>query len=114
MMHLIRAESYAKQGTDLSVALQDVNNIRTRAYVTPDLLPSAATANQILDAVRAERKIELLFQGDRIHEVKRLGAIEGENLFIRGHEWNCKGMLLQFPITEKTDIFNINPTGGCN
>lgn len=114
MMHLIRAESYAKEGTDLSVAIQDVNNIRTRAYITPDLLPSAATASQILDAVRAERKIELLFQGDRIHEVKRLGAIEGENLFIRGHEWNCKGMLLQFPITEKTEIFNINPTGGCD
>jgi len=114
MMHLIRAESYAKQGIDLSVATQDVNDIRTRAYITPSLLPSAATASQILDAVRAERKIELLFQGDRIHEVKRLGAIEGENLFIRGHEWNCKGMLLQFPITEKTEIFNINPTGGCD
>ena len=58
--------------------------------------------------------MELLFQGDRIHEVKRLGAIEGQNLFVHGHPWNCKGIIMQFPITEKTSIFDINPTGGCN
>jgi hypothetical protein len=35
-------------------------------------------------------------------------------MFVRGHEWNCPGFMLQFPITEQTSIFEINPTGGCN
>ena len=114
MMHLIRAESLAKINSDLSTAINDVNKIITRATIgTPNLVANNATATEILTAVRSERRKELLFQGDRIHEVKRLGAIEGLPMFIRGRAWNCKGMLMQFPITEKTNEFNINPTGGC-
>jgi hypothetical protein len=113
-MLLIRAESMAILGTDYAQAVSDINVIINKAYTTPVTMASNATPTEILDRIRLERRIELMFQGDRIHEVKRLGAIEKERMFIRGHEWNCKGMLMQFPITEKTDIFNINPTGGCD
>jgi starch-binding outer membrane protein, SusD/RagB family len=113
-MLLIRAESNAILGTDYAQAVSDINTIINKAYTTPVVLDGNATPAEILARIRSERRVELMFQGDRIHEVKRLGAIEKERMFIRGHEWNCKGMLMQFPITEKTDIFNINPTGGCD
>ena len=114
-MHLIRAEALALSGGDLTTAIMDVNNLVARAYTDPssEYLASSASANEVLTKVRAERRMELLFQGDRIQEVKRLGAIEGQNLFIRGHRWDCDGMVLQFPIVERTSIFEINPTGGC-
>ncbi len=114
-MMLIRAESYAMKNSQLSTAISDINKIITRAYTdNSKLVSTSASAAEVLAAVRAERRMELLFQGDRIHEVKRLGAIEGQNLFVHGHPWNCKGIVMQFPITEKTSIFDINPTGGCN
>lgn len=114
-MMLIRAESYAMRNSNLTTAIDDINKIITRAYTdNSKLVSSSANAADVLAAVRAERRMELLFQGDRIHEVKRLGAIEGQNLFVHGHPWNCKGIIMQFPITEKTSIFDINPTGGCN
>ena len=114
-MHLIRAESLAKTGSDLSKAIDDINAIIGRAYSNDSRkLDVSATANDIIAETRYQRRIELLFQGDRTHEIKRLGAIEGEKMFVRGHEWNCPGFMLQFPITEQTAIFEINPTGGCN
>lgn len=114
-MMLVRAESYAMANTNLSTAIADINKIIARAYTDNTKAVSAsATASEVLAAVRSERRMELLFQGDRIHEIKRLGAIEGQNLFVHGHPWNCKGIIMQFPITEKTSIFDINPTGGCN
>ena len=114
-MHLIRAEALAKSGGDLTTATADINAIITRAYTdNSKLVASGASAQQIIDATRAQRRIELLFQGDRTPEIKRLGAVESQNIFVRGHRWDCQGFLLQFPITEKTTIFEINPTGGCN
>lgn len=114
-MHLIRAEALAKSGGDLTTATADINAIIARAYTdNSKLLTAGATAQQIIDATRDQRRIELLFQGDRTNEIKRLGAVETQNIFVRGHRWDCQGFLLQFPITEKTSIFEINPTGGCN
>ena len=114
-MLLIRAESLAKTGTDLNKAIDDINAIIDRAYSNDNRkLDASATAADIISETRYQRRIELLFQGDRTHEIKRLGAIEGQPMFVRGHEWNCPGFMLQFPITEKTSIFDINPTGGCN
>lgn len=114
-MYLIRAESLAKSGGDLTVAADDINKIIGRAYTNDNRkLSSSATADQIITETRYQRRIELMFSGDRTNEIKRLGAIESQNLYVRGHAWNCPGFVLQFPITEKTTIFEINPTGGCN
>jgi len=113
-MYYIAIESLAKQNKDLGTASAMLNSLINRAYYVPTTISTTANSTEILTRVRQERRIELMFQGDRIHEIKRLGAIEGERMFVRGHEWNCPGMMMQFPITEKTDIFEINPTGGCN
>jgi len=115
-MMLVRAESYAMTNTNLSTAITDINKIIARAYTdnATRLVSSGISSSALLDVIRSERRMELLFQGDRIHEIKRLGAIENINSYIHGHPWNCPGLVMQFPITEQTTIFKINPTGGCN
>lgn len=114
-MLLIRAESYVMTNTNVAQTITDINAIIKRAYTDNSKIVSSGISNSaLLDVIRSERRLELLFQGDRIHEVKRLGAIEKQNLYVHGHPWNCSGIILQFPITEKTSIFDINPTGGCN
>jgi hypothetical protein len=114
-MHLIRAESYALLNNNIPTAIDDINAIIKRAYSdNTHQISSGISTSALIDAIRNERRIELLFQGDRIMELKRLGAIEKQNIFIHGHPWNCQGLIMQFPITEQTSIFKINPTGGCN
>ncbi len=111
---LIRAESLAQLGSDLTTAIQDINDIRERAYGSSvNNLSAASGAQTIIDAVQFERRMELFGEGSRYHEMKRLGAIEGEPIESRGDSWDCKGMILQFPISEQSDQFEMNPTGGC-
>lgn len=114
-LRLLRAEALALSNGDLATAIADVNAIRERAYggVVNNLLPSASSA-QIIEAARFERRIEMVGEGDRIQQLKRRGAIEGEIIEIRDDAWDCSGILLQFPATEKTDVFPLNPGGGCN
>ena len=54
----------------------------------------------------------MIGEGDRVQSLKRRGAAD-ENILIREAPWNCPGMILQFPISEQTDIFPLNQTGGC-
>jgi hypothetical protein len=115
-MKLIRAESLAELGTNLSTAISDINDITNRAYagmLAP--LPGAATAATIKDRVRTERNFEMVFEsGDRIQQIKRIGA-KGEVSFSRTAPWNCLGMALQFPATETNVNSNFiqNPIGPC-
>lgn len=112
-MKLIRAEALAALGSDLATAIQDVNDIRERAYGGPQKnLAGSAGASAILTAVRFERRIEMLGEGNRVQQLKRRGA-NGESITIRNAPWNCPGMVLQFPVSELTDIFPLNETGGC-
>ena len=111
-MHFIRAESYARQGINLGTAVDDVNAIKVRAGLAPSL-PSSASAQEIIDAVQWERRLEMVGEGDRVSEIKRLGAIENEPIESRGAPWDCNGMVIQFPSVEQTGIFEINPEGGC-
>ena len=111
---LIRAESLAELGTDLATAIQDINDIKERAYGSAvNNLPGSASRNEIITAVRFERRMELFGEGSRFHEMKRRGAVEGETVDSRGDDWDCNGMILQFPISEQSDQFEMNPTGGC-
>jgi starch-binding outer membrane protein, SusD/RagB family len=116
-MKFVRAESAAELNTNLPVAIGDINDITNRAYAgTLAALPNTATAATIKNRVRAERKLEMIYEsGDRLQEIKRIGA-KGEPSVSHGSApWNCNGMVLQFPASE----FNVNtnflpnPTGGC-
>ena len=106
---LTRAESYAIQN-ELTLAMDDVNEIRNRAGLA-DLSP-ISTQQQILDAVRQERRIELSLEGDWVLQLKRRGA-SGEDIQVRGANWNCPGMALQFPNEETFPSFVNNESGGC-
>jgi hypothetical protein len=63
-----------------------------------------------------QRRIELNCEGDRLHQVKRIGVSKGQNnLMVRGVPWNCNGMILQFPASCGTSrVFEFNPTTICN
>ena len=113
-MKLIRAEALAEVGTDLATAVQDINDIRERAYGSAvNNLPPTSAASTIIEAAQYERRLELFGEGSRFHEMKRQGALKGLPIQSRGDDWDCNGMILQFPISEQSDQFEMNPTGGC-
>lgn len=115
-LKLIRAESATELNQHLDVALADINDITNRAYGgNRPPLPANTTAALIRQAVRDQRKLEMVFEiGDRLQQIKRIGA-KGETSTNRGAPWNCPGMALQFPASEISVNVNFvpNPTGGC-
>jgi tetratricopeptide (TPR) repeat protein len=113
-LKLLRAQALLLNGGDVNTAIGDINDIRERAYGSDTMnIPLNTPQATVLEAVKKERRLEMLGEGDRIQQLKRRGALEGENILIRDHPWNCDGMILQFPATERTEEFEINPQGGC-
>ncbi|MDZ4794767.1 MAG: RagB/SusD family nutrient uptake outer membrane protein [Bacteroidota bacterium] len=114
---LIRAEAGAETGgANLAVAIGDINQIMTRAYGgTSFNLPLNATAAAVIAASRSERELELVGEGNRTQEIKRIGARNGTNVDRRGSVWNCNGFILQFPKNEldANTAFIMNVEGGC-
>ena len=68
---LINAESEARTG-HLPEAVAELNRIRERAHVADFVLGSNST-QQVIDAIVAERRKELAFEGDRWNDLNRLG-----------------------------------------
>lgn len=117
-MRLIRAESAAESNLNLPVAIADLNLIITRAYGSASslLLSASATRAAIIEAARRERELEMVGEGNRLHELKRRGA-KGETISIRGAVYNCNGLILPFPNNEviySAPLLIQNPIGGCN
>lgn len=115
---LIRAEAGAETGAaNLATAIADINDILTRAYGgTSKNLPANAPAATVITTARRERELELVGEGNRIQEIKRIGARNGTNIDRRGGQWNCPGLALQFPISEQAAnaSFQMNQEGGCD
>ena len=65
-VYLNRAEARARQGQD-GPAQADLNMIRQRAGVSD----VTATGQALLDAIALERRIELGYEGHRIHDLMR-------------------------------------------
>ncbi|RYY68817.1 MAG: RagB/SusD family nutrient uptake outer membrane protein [Chitinophagaceae bacterium] len=114
---LIRAEAGAETGgANLATAITDINTILTRAYGgTTFNLPANASAALVISTARTERELELVGEGNRVQEIKRIGVRNGSNIDRRGSVWNCPGFILQFPKAEKdaNTAFVMNPEGGC-
>ena len=105
-MYLIYAECAVRLGEDQATALGYINALRQRANV------SELTSLTIAD-VMSERRLELACEGDRLFQLKRQGVL-GEIQKIRGVDWDCPGMVLQFPNFEGTaQGFIYNEEGGC-
>lgn len=114
-MMLLRAEAAVLKSTpDLNIAIGDVNRIKTRAYGSSNFnLDLQADASTVLNAVRDEKRLEMVGEGHRVYDLKRIGAT-GENSAteIRGVPWNYVGLALQFPLSEQSDNFPLNPEAG--
>ena len=114
---LIRAESGAETGGgNLTIAIADINQLMTRAYGgTAFNLPLASSAALVISTTRFERELEMVGEGNRTQEIKRIGARNGINIDRRNSVWNCPGFILQFPKAEKDAnlSFILNPEGGC-
>jgi hypothetical protein len=94
-------------GDSDGTGLAKINALRQRAGLTD--LTSLSLAE-----VMKERRLELAFEGDRLFQLKRQGVL-GEIQTIRGADWDCPGMVLQFPNFEGTaQGFVYNEEGGCN
>ena len=109
-MKLLRAESaMLKPSVDKATAIQDVNHIRERAYgnTSRNLLQTAENA-AVLNAARTERRLELMGEGYQLHDLKRRGAA-GENIVIRGVDWDYVGLVIQFGASEPNELFVANP-----
>jgi starch-binding outer membrane protein, SusD/RagB family len=94
-----------------------VNDILTRAFGnTSRNLPSNTTAGEVISAVRLQRELEMIGEGNRLQEIKRIGARNNVNIDRRGSRWNCPGLVLQFPQGERAGNteFTMNTEGGCN
>jgi hypothetical protein len=110
-MKLIRAEAAGELNQNISVGEQDLNDLRTRANLGP---LNIISGTQLVAATHVERRLEMVFEGDREHQLKRQ-AIYGNVTEIRGAPWDCNGMMIQFPNSEGTvQGFIFNPEGGCN
>ena len=114
-LKLIRAECLGEMGGDLAVAINDINDVRDRAFGAGlNDLSSGSTPAEVIAAARREYRIETMGEGKWIDQLKRIGA-KGENIVVRNAPWNCPGMALQFPNSEFTSaLFVGNPEGGCN
>jgi len=119
-MKLILAESGAEIASSnaaaLTAAITNLNSILTRAYGgTSRNLAANATAGLVISTSRKERELEMVAEGNRYHEIKRIGARNNTNVDRRGSPWNCPGFILQFPKAEQDAFtaFILNPEGGC-
>jgi hypothetical protein len=80
-MYLTRAECYARLN-DKNSALTDLNTLLINRWQTGFFTPvSAATANDALNIILAERRKELLYRGLRWTDIKRLNK-EGKNIIL--------------------------------
>lgn len=110
---LIRAEALLLgPASDKSGALEDVNTIRRRAGLTPDL-SNTLTNEQVLTAIMHERQVELFGEwGNRWFDLKRTGKAEAVLSAIPAKQpWLGDYQLLYpIPVNENT----VNPNLGQN
>jgi len=103
--YLIRAESRAHSG-DLIGAKEDLNKIRNNAGLQNTL---AETPEQIIDAILAERRLELFTEhGHRFFDLKRTGRLNTELSSVKT-QWSATDQLLPLPESELLLNTNLNP-----
>jgi len=70
-MYLIRAEGYARGSGTAADARADVNAIRNRAGLSD--VSTSLSGQALIDEIIQQRRYELAFEGDRRHDLQRLG-----------------------------------------
>ncbi len=113
-LKLIYAESAVEQG-DLNAGKIQLNDVRLRAGLNKFV---SSSATQIIDEIRHQRRLEMVLEGNRVQDLKRIAIREGgaTSFHIRGSAWNCPGLVLAIPDDEMSANPKMiqNPLGGCN
>lgn len=87
-MYLIRAEANFRLGTTVGATpLADINMIRARAGLAP-------VASLTLAAILKERKLELAFEGQQVHDIKRTKGTVGATAY------NANNLVIPIPQRE--------------
>ncbi len=105
-IYLINAESAARLANpDLAVASDGYNAVRQ--FSDPTIAPvNFASAAEALDSLVVERRVEMAFEGDRYHELKRLksasfGEVKSGSTIIReAKSFDDASWLLKIPVSE--------------
>ena len=93
-LYLTRAESRVQKGGFTPGDVRaDLNAVRAAAGLPANT--TAASATDLLTAIRNERRVELLTENDRYHELRRLRSTN-----IRGRAYNDPTALLKIPASE--------------
>jgi tetratricopeptide (TPR) repeat protein len=102
-MYLIRAEANFRLGgaANFASALSDINMIRRRVG-----LPDLTLIQLNLNAILAERKLELAFEGHNLHDVKRLQKSVG------ALAWNSPKLVFPIPDRERKINSNLSQNAG--
>ncbi|NKI32465.1 RagB/SusD family nutrient uptake outer membrane protein [Croceivirga thetidis] len=101
-MHLVRAECNLRLGTAVGLSPEDdINLLRNRANAVP-------ITDITLEEVLIERRVELAFEGHRLHDIKRLGQ-SVNNLF-----FNSDFLVLPIPQRELDANPELEPNPGYN
>lgn len=110
-MMFLRAESALLKATpDKGIAIADINKIKERAYGSDSFnIPEGSAREDVLTELRFEKRMDLICEGYRVHDLKRIGVSENNDLIVRGVPWDYPGMVLQFPISEGAGQFPYNP-----
>ncbi|MEM5566028.1 RagB/SusD family nutrient uptake outer membrane protein [Psychroserpens sp. AS72] len=112
-MYLTRAEAYAKQ-SQFGLAAADVLAVQTARRAST---PPPVEFNSVLGAVEAiiaERRLELAFEGHRYTDIKRVRAITGEGIERFEDLGDCGGSIpCSLPSSSPKFILPI-PTGELN
>lgn len=87
-MYLIRAECNQRLNTEIGAKpFEDINRLRNRAGL-------ASVASVTVNDILLERRLELAFEGFRLHDIKRLKGTVGTT------EWNDNKLVLPIPQRE--------------
>ena len=92
-LFLIRAEAGAELVKTDAEVLADINILRKRAGAPED--NSTSGKANLLNVIANERRLELCFEGDRFHYLKR-----SKSANIRGLSWNDNKLLAKIPDSE--------------
>jgi len=94
-IYLIRSECGAQgaAGGSMQQALSDVNRIIERAFGNTS--QNLTSTNNLLVEIRKQRRLELCFEGNRMHELKRVKAPD-----INGLAWDDKFLIFEIPDVE--------------
>jgi len=112
-MKLIYAESALEEGDPTTAKIQ-LNDVRLRAGLSKYTTSNTAL---LFDEIRHQRRLEMVLEGNRVHDLKRQAIRAGGGAFlIRNAAWNCPGLVLAIPDDEMSANAKMvqNILGGCN